>query len=61
MPSFCNADYKAMELIKARLVRYSTCSNGCKCDFSIYGDKDSRLKQHKEYIDEKGYIRNKQL
>lgn len=33
-----------MELIRARLVRTTTCANGCKCDYTICGDKDPYLK-----------------
>ena len=43
MSAFCNPGYKAMELIHAKLVRTTTCSNGDKCDYTIYGDKDDRL------------------
>lgn len=60
MPAMCNPDYTAMELIHARLVRKTTCANGCVCDYTIYGDKDEEyLKQHEEYIDDEGYRRNK--
>lgn len=60
MPAMCNPDYPAMELIHARLVRKTTCANGCVCDYTICGDKDEEyLKQHEEYIDDEGYRRNK--
>ena len=59
MPALCNGDFKAMELIHARLIRKTTCSNGDKCDYTICGDKDLYSKEHPEYIDEKGYKRNK--
>lgn len=60
MPAMCNPDYTAMELIHARLVRKTTCANGCVCDYTICGDKDEEyLKQHEEYIDDEGYRRNK--
>lgn len=59
MPALCNPDYAAMELIRARLVRKTTCSNGCKCDYTICGDKDPYLNEHPEYRDELGYRRNK--
>ena len=39
MPALCNPDYTAMELIHARLIRHTTCSNGCKCDYTICGDR----------------------
>ena len=32
MPALCNPDYAAMELLHARLVRTTTCADGCKCD-----------------------------
>ena len=59
MPALCNVDYASMELIHARLVRTTTCANGCKCDYTICGDKDPYLKEHPEYRDEAGYRRNK--
>ena len=59
MPALCNPDFEAMELIHARLVRKTTCANGCKCDYTICGDKDSFLRAHPEYRDEAGYRRNK--
>lgn len=40
MPAFCNPDYTAMELIHARLIRTTTCSSGCKCDYTICGNED---------------------
>lgn len=59
MPALCNPDYEAMELLHAKLVRTTTCANGCKCDYTICGDQDPCLKDHPEYIDEAGYRRNK--
>ena len=59
MPALCNPDYPSMELLRARLVRTTTCSNGCKCDYTICGDEDAYLKEHPEYTDEAGYRRNK--
>ena len=59
MPALCNVDFASMELIHARLVRTTTCANGCKCDYTICGDKDPYLKNHPEYRDEAGYRRNK--
>ena len=58
MPALCNPDFEAMELIHAKLVRKTTCSNGCKCDYTICGDRDAYLKDHPEYRDEAGYRRN---
>ena len=59
MPALCNVDFAAMELLHARLVRTTTCVNGCKCDYTICGDKDPYVKEHPEYRDENGYRRNK--
>ena len=58
MPALCNPDYEAMECIHAKLVRTTTCANGDKCDYTIYGDRDERLKDHPEWRDEAGYRRN---
>ena len=55
----CDPDYESMECIRARLVRKTTCSNGCKCDYTICGDCDASLREHPEYRDEAGYRRNK--
>ncbi len=54
MPALCNPDFEAMELIHAKLVRKTTCSNGCKCDYTIFGDRDEELRNHPEYRDENG-------
>ena len=51
MPAICNPDYAAMELLHARLVRMTTCADGCKCDYSICGDRDEYLKESPEYVD----------
>ena len=59
MPALCNPDFAGMELIHARLVRKTTCANGCKCDYTICGDCDEYLKAHPEYRDEAGYRRNR--
>ena len=59
MPALCNPDFTAMELIHARLIRRTTCANGCKCDYTICGDQDPCLSAHPEYQDETGYRRNK--
>ena len=59
LPALCNVDYASMELIHARLVRTTTCANGCKCDYTICGDKDPYLRDHPEYRDETGYRRNR--
>ena len=60
MPALCNPDFTAMELIHARLVRTTTCANGCKCDYTVCGDRDEAfLSAHPEYRDEAGYRRNR--
>ena len=59
MPALCNPDFKGMELIHARLVRKTTCANGCRCDYTICGDRDQYLKDHPEYTDKDGYRRNR--
>ena len=59
MPALCNVDYASMELLHARLVRTTTCVDGCRCDYTICGDQDPYLKQHPEYRDEAGFRRNK--
>lgn len=35
---FYLVDFASMELLHARLVRTTTCANGCKCDYTICGD-----------------------
>ena len=59
MPALCNVDYASMELLHAKLVRTTTCVDGCRCDYTICGDKDPYVKEHPEYRDENGYRRNK--
>ena len=59
MPALCNPDFAGMELIHARLVRRTTCANGCRCDYTICGDCDEYLNAHPEYRDEAGYRRNR--
>lgn len=59
MPALCNPDFEAMECIRTRLVRTTTCVNGDKCDYTICGDRDEYLNEHPEYRDEHGYRRNK--
>lgn len=60
MPALCNVDFAAMELLHARLVRTTTCANGCKCDYTICGDQDPYGREHPEYRDENGYRRNRE-
>ena len=52
-------DYASMELLHAKLVRTTTCVDGCRCDYTICGDKDPYLKGHPEYRDEAGFRRNR--
>lgn len=59
MPALCNVDYASMELLHARLVRTSTCADGCRCDYTVCGDQDPYVKGHPEYRDEAGYRKNK--
>ena len=59
MPALCNVDYASMELLHAKLVRTTTCVDGCRCDYTICGDKDPYVKELPEYWDENGYRRNK--
>lgn len=59
MPALCNPDYTAMELLHARLVRRTTYSNGDRCDYTIYSDRDPRLEEHPEYRDADGYRKNR--
>ena len=48
-----------MELLHARLVRTTTCVDGCRCDYTICGDQDPYVKEHPEYRDEAGFRKNK--
>ena len=59
LPALCNIDYKAMELIYAKLVRTTTLGTGKYCDYTIVGNRNSYLKEHEEYRDEKGGRWNK--
>lgn len=59
MPALCNPDYTAMECLHARLVRTTTCANGCRCDYAICGDCDRYVQEHPEYRDAAGYRRNR--
>ena len=59
MPALCNVDYASMELLHAKLIRATTCVDGCRCDYTICGDQDPYVKEHPEYRDEAGFRRNK--
>ena len=50
MPALCNVDYASMELLHAKLVRTTTCVDGCRCDYTICGDKDPYVKEHTWWI-----------
>ena len=47
------------ELLHAKLVRTTTCVDGCRCDYTICGDHDPYVKEHPEYRDEAGFRRNR--
>ena len=51
MPAMCNPDFTGMELIHAKLIRKTTCSNGCRCDYTICGDQNPCAMEHPEYQD----------
>lgn len=53
------AEIEEMELIGARLVRTTTCANGCKCDYTVCGSRDAYCRAHPEYRDAAGYRRNR--
>lgn len=59
MPALCNPDYRAMELIHAKLIRTKTCALEEQCDYTICGDQDPYIQEHPEFIDEMGFRRNK--
>ena len=40
-------------------IYYEFTAYGCRCDYTICGDKDPYVKEHPEYRDENGYRRNK--
>lgn len=59
MPALCNVDYVSMELIGAKLVRKGTCVDCDRCDYTICGSRDEYAAAHEEYVDEKGFRRNR--
>ena len=59
MPARCNLDFTGMELLHARLVRRTTCANGCRCDYTICGGRDLHLQEYPEYCDAEGYRQNR--
>ena len=59
LPYLCNADYACIELLHGKLIRKHTLGNGEMCDYAICGDNDPYAKEHEQYRDENGYIRNR--
>ena len=59
IPAICNPDYAGLAYMSANLIRKGNCCSDDKCDYTICGDKDELCKKHPQYVDEKGYIRNK--
>ena len=59
LPYLCNADYACIEFLHGKLIRTHTLGNGEMCDYAICGDNDPYVKEHEEYRDENGYIRNR--
>lgn len=59
IPALCNVDYKAMELIGAKLIRTGTYVDGARCDYTICGSWNEYALLHPEYRDEAGFIRNR--
>lgn len=57
--NFHNGTGGTYDYLHARLVRTTTCADGCKCDYAICGDRDDYIKEHPEYRDEAGYRKNK--
>ncbi len=61
LPVLCNIDYTAMALLKAKLIRPTTLSNGNCCDYIFYGDKDPRISEFEEFRDEFGGRRDRKI
>ena len=59
LPALCNVDFPSMEMLHMKLIRKQTLGFADCCDYMIVGDKDPLVKEHPEYRDETGYIRNK--
>lgn len=57
----CNPDYAATEPLHGRPVRTTTCANGHKCDYAVFGDRDECLGRYSEYVNERGYRRNREM
>ena len=58
LPALCNIDYSCMEMMHVKLIRKQTLGFSDCCDYMMVGDKDPLVKEHPQYRDEKGYIRN---
>lgn len=59
MSAFCNGDYPMLKLMHAGFIRRKTCALDEYCDYWILGDKSGLLKEHEEYRDEFGFVRNR--
>ncbi len=57
--ALCNADYACMASMNVKLVRCRTLIESNCCDYTFYSPNDPRLKDHPQYVDEQGFIRNK--
>lgn len=54
-----NVDYACMDAMNVKLVRCHTLMESDRCDYAFYSPDDPRLKEHPQYVDENGFIRNK--
>ncbi len=59
MPAMCNPDYAGLAYLSATLIRKGNCCSDDKCDYTITANEDELCQQHPQYVDEKGYIRNR--
>ena len=59
MPAMCNPDYPMLEALRGGLIRTKTCATDDCCDYWIVGSHSRHLKEHPQYRDEAGYIRNR--
>lgn len=58
MPAMCNPDYPTLAALQAGLIRTKTCATDDCCDYWIVGSRSPHLKNHPQYRDPQGYIRN---
>lgn len=56
--ALCNVDYASMRAMNVQLVRSHTCIESDHCDYTFYSLRDPSVKDHPEYVDEQGFIRN---